>query len=242
MRIVGHAAFFLLLAGCSQTDEVHDWDRDGVPDSEDCAPQDPYAYPGAVEDCEDGIDNDCDQAVDCHDDDCTYHPDCESDVDPDDDTGDDDDVVADDDSAAGDDDDTGDDDTAPPVAEVVFASSALDDTLGGDGDGVMEAGEGILMSVLVRNDGGQPTTENITGDYSLNAAQSTAAVQLLTKAVTYNDGEPIAPGETAEHDPAYSFTLSDEAEPGQVLVFDVVVADDAGRTWDLQTEAFAIGE
>ena len=238
-------SWIVILAGCPQIDEVHDWDRDGVPDNEDCAPQDPYAYPGAVEDCEDEIDNDCNNAVDCHDDHCRYHPDCESDIDSDDDavdddTGDDDSASSDDDT--GDDDDAGDDDTAVQVAHIVLESTTLDDTIGGDGDGLMEAGEGITMTVVVRNDGGQSTTSTIIGDYSLDATQSTAAAQLLTKAVSYNDGQPIEPGETADHDPAFSFGVSDDAESGQVLIFDVVVADDSGRTWELQTEALAVEE
>ena len=233
--------WIVILAGCSQTDELHDWDHDGVPDSEDCAPQDPYAHPGAVEDCVDSIDNDCDTGVDCHDDDCSHHPDCDSDVDPDDDTGDDD-VVADDDSAVGDDDDTGDDDTAQSVALIVLDSTALDDTIGGDGDGVMEAGEALTLHVLVRNDGDQSTTGPITGALSLDTGASTAAAGVLSSSTAYNDGQPIAPGEIVDHDPAYSFSVAEEAEAGQVLVFIVVVADDAGRVWDLQTEALTIDE
>ena len=39
-----------------------DADGDGVPDSADCAPDDPYAYPGAREVPYDGVDQDCDGA------------------------------------------------------------------------------------------------------------------------------------------------------------------------------------
>jgi len=40
-----------------------DSDGDGSPDAVDCAPNDRYSFPGAVEHC-DGVDNDCDGTVD----------------------------------------------------------------------------------------------------------------------------------------------------------------------------------
>ncbi|MEO0604982.1 MAG: putative metal-binding motif-containing protein, partial [Myxococcota bacterium] len=50
-----------------------DADGDGVPSSEDCDDADPDVFPGAAEVC-DGIDNDCDFAVDDADDDVTDAP------------------------------------------------------------------------------------------------------------------------------------------------------------------------
>ena len=41
-----------------------DDDNDGVEDPNDCDPRNPFAYPGRVEDCTDGIDNDCDGDID----------------------------------------------------------------------------------------------------------------------------------------------------------------------------------
>ena len=52
---------FLVLAACSGG-EV-DSDEDGVPDAEDCAPEDPAIYPGADETCND-VDDNCDGEVD----------------------------------------------------------------------------------------------------------------------------------------------------------------------------------
>ena len=55
--------------GC-RNPELFDYDGDGVVDADDCAPQDSLIFPGADEDCSDGLDNDCDGDVDAVDDDC----------------------------------------------------------------------------------------------------------------------------------------------------------------------------
>ncbi len=82
-------------------DDTDDGDGDGFCAPEDCFEGSPDVYPGAPEICDNGVDDDCDGAIDTDDLDCPEG---------DDDTGDDDDDAAgdDDDSAAsgfGDDDD-----------------------------------------------------------------------------------------------------------------------------------------
>jgi len=58
-----------------------DYDGDGFEDSacegEDCDDTDPDVYPGAEEICDNLLDDDCDEYVDCMDTDCTGSPSCE---------------------------------------------------------------------------------------------------------------------------------------------------------------------
>jgi hypothetical protein len=53
-----------------------DTDGDGYPLTEDCNDKNSRIFPGAIEICDDGIDNDCDGYVDCDDEDCAQHDAC----------------------------------------------------------------------------------------------------------------------------------------------------------------------
>ena len=52
----------LLLVGCSGAPNLYDFDADGSPDAEDCAPEDPEIRPGGQDPWGDGIDQNCDGA------------------------------------------------------------------------------------------------------------------------------------------------------------------------------------
>ena len=53
-----------------ESGEALDLDRDGSPESEDCDDSEARAFPGNIEACADGLDNDCDGYVDDFDSDC----------------------------------------------------------------------------------------------------------------------------------------------------------------------------
>ena len=67
-------AVLLCTLGCREH-SMFDYDGDGVVDEDDCAPQDADIFPGAGEDCTDGIDNDCDGWIDGEDGDCQHDSD-----------------------------------------------------------------------------------------------------------------------------------------------------------------------
>ena len=58
------AAVALLLAGCPDTSSIFDFDGDGIPDTEDCGPEDATVYLGAPDPYGDGVDQDCDLCTD----------------------------------------------------------------------------------------------------------------------------------------------------------------------------------
>lgn len=66
-RAVAIVAAWCMLGGpgCKEEDDLYDFDGDGVVDADDCDPDDPLIYPGALDPC-DGVDRDCD-GFDCDD-------------------------------------------------------------------------------------------------------------------------------------------------------------------------------
>ena len=55
---------------------TYDWDGDGWPACDDCNDYDPNVYPGNMESCGDGQDNNCNGFVDCQDFQCQGAPEC----------------------------------------------------------------------------------------------------------------------------------------------------------------------
>ncbi len=102
----------------------------------DCDDADPAVNPVALEDCADGLDNDCDGLVDGADPDCTVG---------DDDAGDDD--ASDDDGGADDDDPPDADDDGPPDADDPWAGTGCECQASGGPMGA--AGRGVGPAVVV---------------------------------------------------------------------------------------------
>mgnify|MGYP002629489266 CR=1 FL=1 len=87
-------------------EDEQDFDADGyLACDDDCDDANADSNPEGVEDCDDGLDNDCDGRTDANDDDCQGDDDDTGHGDDDDDTGHGDDDAGDDDSGAGGDDD-----------------------------------------------------------------------------------------------------------------------------------------
>jgi len=61
----------IFLCGSAIAAKPIDNDGDGYKNRVDCNDSDPYIYPGAIEVCSDGVDNDCDGAIDVADPDCS---------------------------------------------------------------------------------------------------------------------------------------------------------------------------
>jgi len=55
---------FVLGAPACGGEDLYDYDGDGTVDADDCDPQDSSIYPGAHDECHDGVDSDCD-GLDC---------------------------------------------------------------------------------------------------------------------------------------------------------------------------------
>jgi hypothetical protein len=119
------STFLIVLLSCGGLGS-YDFDGDGASDALDCDPYNELIFPGAFEQCGDGVDNDCDDSVDCEDPDCLSDPQCPP---SDDDDADDDDSAADDDDSAADDDDDSagddDDDSAVPEGPVTAVCAGL---------------------------------------------------------------------------------------------------------------------
>ena len=61
---------------CTDDDDDGYYAESGCGDETDCDDDDPQVHPGAAEICDDDVDNDCDDAIDCDDGDCDGNAAC----------------------------------------------------------------------------------------------------------------------------------------------------------------------
>jgi hypothetical protein len=126
------------------------------------------------------------------------------------------------------------------VPELELASFAVDDAVSGDGDGVIDPGETVDVTLALANTGYTASGAGVTA--VLTPSSSATAVAVVTvDTVAFNGGDPIVEGTTASGDATFQVTVDVSAEPGQLLAFDLAVSDDDGNSWSMGFGPFAVG-
>ncbi len=106
---------------------------------------------------------------------------------------------------------------------IAYFSNEIDDSHGGDLDGLPNPGENIDMVVALTNDG----LEGATGV----SATLTTTDPLVTIERANSDYGSIAVGAIVEPSSPFRFSISEHAENGHVIDFDILVSDDDGNSW-----------
>ena len=125
------------------------------------------------------------------------------------------------------------------VPDLELAAVTLDDAASGDGDGVLDAGETVDVTVELINTGYSPSASGVSGALTL-APSSTAAAEVTTDTITFNAGDPIDVDVTANGDASFQVTVDAAVEAGQLIAFDLVVTDDAGHSWPMSFGPYAV--
>ena len=126
------------------------------------------------------------------------------------------------------------------VPQVELVTLALDDTGGGDGDGILEVGETIDVTVEIANTGFGDTGANVTGVLGTGPA-NVAVLNTLADTSTFGGGAPIAPGDSAVADDVYRFVVLPASDTGDLLQLSLDVTDGDGNTWTLTSAPTAVG-
>ncbi len=113
----------------------------------------------------------------------------------------------------------------PSGPYVIYDSHSINDA-SGNGNGVVDYGEDILLGLTLKNVGVQ-NADNVIG----NLSSVNSNINFLDN--TENFGT-IGASQTATIDDAYDFTVSNSIQDQEVVVFDVSVDGDPGmkETWD----------
>ena len=110
---------------------------------------------------------------------------------------------------------------------------AVDDAIGGDGDGILEPGETVGLTPTIHNDGcGPDTGPLLTGELVLSPG-STAAVELVDSGAWFDGGNPLVMGDVVSSDTPFTFSIDPSASAGQVLELTLSLMDDDGPIQDL---------
>ena len=117
---------------------------------------------------------------------------------------------------------------------VLQGDGGFDDSVGGDGDGIIEPGETIELDLDVVNRCLGATDTNMVGTLA-PAPASTASVTMVQDTVSFNGGAALGPMEQGPGDAAFVFEVDPATDEGTVLVFELTIADASGREWQLYT-------
>ncbi len=125
-----------------------------------------------------------------------------------------------------------------PSPYLALAAATVDDAAG-NGDGVVDAGETLALTVDVENSGYLPTAPNVTGTLSVNAA-STAAVTITVDTLTFGGGVAIDAFGSAAGDTGLELTVDAGALPGEIALLDLALTDDDGNAWTVTLPPLAV--
>jgi predicted glutamine amidotransferase len=114
----------------------------------------------------------------------------------------------------------------PPGPYLIVQATMLDDSLGGNGDGGIDAGETLHMSIDLKNIGSEIA-------HGVTASLSTTAAHVTWKDSTtaYGDFQSgqVKPGLGGDH---FVFTVAGNCPDQQSLPLHLVVREAGGETWD----------
>ncbi len=123
---------------------------------------------------------------------------------------------------------------------ITVGGLTWDDTTGGDGDGIVEAGETGALGLELVNSGYDATGANVSATITLDAG-STAAAAINSDTSAYNGGAAMPMDTAAPPDTPFEVQVDVGATAGQTLIFDVAVTDDDGNSWNLTTPPLIVG-
>jgi hypothetical protein len=112
----------------------------------------------------------------------------------------------------------------PPGPCVAYEGHSLNDSLGGNGDGLVNPGETIRMTVTARNWGDSTATQ-------VQAVLRTVDLWVTLADSTQDFGDIPPDSESRSAEP-YVFTVSPACTTGHVLSFSLHLWDHDGHTWD----------
>lgn len=115
---------------------------------------------------------------------------------------------------------------SPDLALSIAQAEVDDDQTGqsdGNGDGLINPGETVELTLQVRNDGLSPVH-----DVMLELSSDDSLLTIIEGTASYGD---IQPGQVLQGDSAFVFRVSQNAQYGHILTFRAIASDSASNEW-----------